>query len=103
MPCDTITTSKLDLSKASADVLSAALVSLGFTLQTHTTSKIVATMYGSTVTWIQGKGTTIKSNDRTLTDKIPQAYAAATLTIAAKRNNWTVKQTDTNKYQVIRR
>lgn len=91
------------MSKASAEILVSALASLGLTVQTKTATKIVAQSYGATVTWIQGKGTTIRSNDNSLAEKIPQAYAASTLSYAAKRNGWTVKQTDLNKFQVIRR
>lgn len=103
MPCDTITTTQLDLSKASADVLSAALVSLGLKLTVNTATKIVATSYQTTVTWERGKGMTVRTNDDSLADKIQQAYASTTLQIVAKKNGWLIKQTEQNKFQVIRR
>lgn len=110
MPCDTITTittSTLDLSKASADVLTAALVSMGLTVRLKTAGRIEAyTPNDTTIIWVQGEGTTIRSQygeDKALAAKIPQAYSAAAMSYAAKRNGWLVKPNGLNKFQVMKR
>lgn len=104
MPCNTITTTKLDLSKASAEVLASALASLGLTVREKTATRVYAVgRNNTTVEWQQGKGTIVRTQDTTLAAKIPQSYAAATIALAAKRNGWLVKQTEQNKFQVIRR
>ena len=109
MPCDSIRTTQIDLSKASVDVLASALAELGFTISTQTADKIVANNRdGATVIWDKGSGTTIRQSayDRSkLADLIAPAYSKAALKTAAKKFGWDWKQdkTNNNVFEVTRR
>ena len=107
MPCNSIRTTQIDLSKANVDVLASALTALGFEV-THDASAIHASnKNGSSVVWQKGVGTTVRASrsDVGLADKIAPAYSGAALKKAAKKYGWNWKQSksDMNKFEVERR
>lgn len=108
MPCNTRNTSEIDLSKASPDILRAALLKLGYNLYTDTRTDIRASKAGIAFNWTAGQpGRVYGSNSQDVIDnngkEIKRAYSAAAVEYAAKRNGWTLKQTAPNQYQAIRR
>jgi hypothetical protein len=111
MPCYTVSESKIDLAKANPDILREALKAEGYTLQA---TGGVDTLAGYNVRtdvnvyWRKGAGTTLTTTRaQDVTDKagatLTRAYSAAAVDYAARRNGWTVKQTQDGKYQIIRR
>jgi len=102
MPCWTITTTKLDLSKANVIVLKNALMDLGLEIKVDTADKVVARRGNTTVTWLKGKGTTVVSNDNSIAEELPKRYSQAAIAYAAKINKWTVTKKDENNFAVVR-
>ena len=107
MPCDRITTTTLDMSKANPTVLAETLVSMGFKIAAISTgTHIVATQGNITIEWTQGQGTKVSSTygtDQKIAEQLPRKYSAAAIAYAAKKNGWMFKQVEENKFQVIRR
>jgi hypothetical protein len=102
MPCWTITETKLDLSKANSLVLKDALTKLGMRIEVQTADRIVAHKGNTTVTWIKGKGTTVRGSDQTIAENLPKTYSQAAIAYAAKVNRWNVIKTDENHFAVVR-
>ena len=107
MPCNSIRTTQIDLSKANADVLASALTALGFSVTGVTDALTARNQSGSSVVWQKGVGTTVNASrsDFGLADKIAPAYSGAALKKAAKKYGWNWKQSksDMNKFEVERR
>lgn len=106
MPCDTITTTRLDLSKANADILRQALEAEGYTISLADGERIRAYKGSYTFEWQRGKGSTVTtstSQGQTMAEKIQRKYSAAAVAYAAKKNGWLVKSTGENQYQVMKR
>ena len=93
MPCNSIITTTLDLSKANADVIASALADLGFHIDSNESSRVVARKGIDTVIWEKGKGTVIRgSRYNTIADDLSPAYAKAAIKKAARKNGWKWKQ-----------
>jgi hypothetical protein len=103
MPCDSITTTQIDLSKANADVMANALLSLGLKINEQTATRVYAYGMGTTVEWVAGKGTTIRSSNGSFADMVAPAYSQAALKTAATKYGWNWKQTKANVFEVMRR
>ena len=105
MPCDTITTARLDLTKADIPTLISALISLGFSIEQQTDNKIEAFVRGTNVTWTREGGLKINSryNAERWADKIQTTYTSQVIQTVSKRYGWQVKEIATGNYQVIRR
>lgn len=106
MPCYTQNTAEIDLSKANPDVLKTALEKLGYRVEIKDGTLYAGKNHNTeTINWTKGQAATITSRNNTdqLTKQIKQAYSAAAIEYAAKRNGWTIKQTSGNSYEVIRR
>jgi hypothetical protein len=104
MPCNTITTTKLEMTKANADVLTMALEALGMTVTEKSGVKIVANSRGESLTWIAGKGITIKSTRTSkIASTLQQEYSKQAIQWVAKRSGWQVKQESENMFAVSKR
>jgi len=104
MPCDTITTTKLDLKKANADVLEMALIKLGLVLTHKSATRIVAQDLNTTVIWEAGKGTTVKSSrGSTVSENLQQEYSRQAVQWVAKKSGWQVKQESENMFAIQKR
>jgi hypothetical protein len=91
MPCDTITTQTVTLTKANADLIAKAFEALGIAL--HTREALHVAGYnrdGQLVDWRAGSGLTIRGT-ATTAEAITQAYSKAAVSWAAARAGFTVK------------
>lgn len=101
MPCGTVTTQAVVLTKAMPDVLKAGLEADGWEIRLMTTEKIMAIRGNSTVIWTKGVGLSLRgSNVTQAPTEIVQAYSKAAVSWAAQRAGWTV-QAGANKNQVV--
>lgn len=106
MPCDTITTAKLDLTKANNEVLISILVALGFNINTKDMERITASNSNTNIIWTRTSGLSVRTRGSTAerwADKIQTTYTSQVIQTTAKRFGWQVKQLGNDKYQVIRR
>lgn len=106
MPCNSIITTTIDLSKASSDVMADTLVSMGFTLKVNTATRIEASKGINRVVWEKDKGTSITQSIGQNIDKdLGIAYSRTAIKKAASKNGWQWKQDRNNEniFQVSRR
>ena len=107
MPCDTITSTTLDITKADLTSLKAAMESEGFKLYTEE---------GSNITWRNRQGVSASFNRQTgmtirgqgyssnrYVDKIKEAYTGAVVQLTARRLGWQVTKTSGNTFDVVKR
>ena len=89
MPCDTVTTSTLDLKKANKQVLEETLISLGLKIHQGLASEVRASDGLSTiVTWTASTGMQIRSADAQMASKITSAYSKTVILAASRRFGW---------------
>jgi hypothetical protein len=104
MPCDTITTQSINLSRALPPVLLQALESDGWTIDEKTETKINAHKGNASLTWTAGRGLSVQhSSPQQYLDSITRAYSAKAVSWAAQRAGWTVKQNADQTITVNRR
>jgi len=99
MPCDTITTQAVVLTKARSDILWAGLVEAGWTITTATKDSVLAYKQGTSVVWTAGKGLQITGAQTGVQAEIVQAYSKAAVSWAAQRAGWHV-QSGANQNQL---
>lgn len=103
MPCNTITTVKLELKNVDLELMRKALIGLG---------KSPHVLYNTRLVWT-GKGRVTESYDKTtgqLTVRdettgglVKRAYSEQVLLRNAARYGWQVKKTADNQYTMVRR
>jgi hypothetical protein len=98
MPCNTMTRVKLELKKANMDLLKKAV------------EGIYGRVYVESKDRISWSGGSYDRNTGMLTVRsesegngIRRAYSTEIVTAQAKRFGWTMKQTGTNQYEVVKR
>ena len=100
MPCDSITTSAVELGKVNADLLTAALNALGFNARQQ---GLAVFFNGGTYHSNTGELTLSGGNAEKRTAEIKRAYSAQVVTTTAKKFGWQVKQTGQFQYEVTKR
>jgi hypothetical protein len=109
MPCDSIITLSVDLSKCGdVSLLLTALESIGAKYVGVTEDIITFNHESNSYSIINGKLTgrgyyITDTQIGILSDRIKQSYAKASVYASAKRMGWTVREIAPNKLQVIRR
>jgi len=89
MPCDSITTSQIDIGKLDRDLAAKAIHALGL---------------AGTVSYSNGKLTVQGNQDlNKLTTQVRRAYGAEVVKSQAAKYGWTLKQTGQFQYEITKR
>lgn len=105
MPCDTITTQSIKLTKAMPELVKQAMEDLNWKIRANSNTRIiVAHHYGNSIMWEAGKGITVTgSNTENMINKISQAYSKRAVSWAAQRAGWQVTNNNDNTLNIVRR
>jgi hypothetical protein len=103
MPCYTVQTTTLDMSKAQPDILKAALETLGYTVSIRG-ANVYAVRMGAAVTWSAGSlQVSANADTQTVAQEIQRTYAAQIVKTASAKFGWQVTEKAPGKLQVQRR
>ncbi len=107
MPCDSITTQSVALTKAMPDLVAEAMKALGWRINVQSKTQIEAYTSSSYVTWRPGQGIIVRgynqADQQSQITALTKAYSVKAATWAAQRAGWEVKQTAPDKLTVTRR
>jgi len=104
MPCNTITTNSINLSRANSDLLTDALKAEKWYIVDSDQNLINAYRGNAVLSWQSGNGLTVRaSNSQSIIEQTTQAYSKQAITWASNRAGWSVKSTGRNTLTVQRR
>jgi len=105
MPCNTITTTSINLGKVNHDLFLQTLIGLGLELQVSIRNGVTTIRLntGETFNATSGLFTTTNTDAGARVAELKRAYSAQVVLSQARRMGWAVKKTATNKYEVVRR
>lgn len=105
MPCDSISTATLDLTKADMTALKAAMQELGYTVQETVRGLTFSHKSGNQAVWTREAGMTITSRRYAgdVAEKIQAAYTSTVVTQTAKRLGWQVTKKSEGNFVVVKR
>lgn len=106
MPCYSITTQTIALTKALPAVLKKALEDSGWNVTLANEVLLKASREGADLSWTVGKGIQIRSSRsiiQSLVTEVTKGYSKAAVTWAAQKAGWTVQQTNENQLTLRKR
>lgn len=105
MPCDSISTATLDLTKADMTALKGAMESLGFVVHEKVNGLDFSHRNGDTAKWTREAGMNVTSRRYAgdVAEKIQAAYTSTVVVQTAKRLGWQVTKKSEGNFVVVKR